>query len=1204
MEKRSSQEEKPESSKTGDGRDLLVKHPSDVMKSSQDESSFATAVPPREEYPLGSEKSAKRSTDNQIISSLDASADKELQADSSTTADLKYEEVRAQEGLLAETLASPNSDITLFASSNVLDLSAGDEEDMEERLEEESGTRESGSSVYVTATEHTPRSSATSTSRGQDSSSKKYESAEDYYDDDDDEDEDDDRKESTTSEEYDVVPLEPKLDDLAVFTAVGSGLFTRRTLSGELSTVSEISEEASQKDAGEYESQPSSPSSPDLPTTGPFLPSKSVVSAALPPQLFAQHKRVSDNLLHRPESVQEVVEEELEEYDADDKYGTLKAKKRVRRTSKGDKKNGSGSSSSSPDKDHETTAKKKDKYHGFPPARHDTSDSNGAEPTKSKDQHEGQKEEDADSTSGSFMVGQKEGMSSSSSSISLPEEPAAAVSLEPWIARRTSEKEEEETEEDGSRTRSSRTTEAATASSNREDDEEESLDSFRKQDISRTEIESQVQQQQESSSFLDKMQQDKSHSQGEEQASSSKSSSEKKKQERLESYEPMMMEEEEAEEEPGGPDIESSQATERDFAKSEFSLEQQDSQDIDEESLSGLASQTTLASAAAATSSSVPQVFSTTSGPSSLPPPAPSSLPFMIRKQTSLDEKNVRLTSSFVTTAAKPVVPSKAHLMQELDVRRLHHQVQASTQRRKEFFASQSQDVPSVSSLTAPSTRSGLTSTVSSTDVQTYPYQLLPSYTSSSSTMTSFLTESSKAPQQHLPVITSSKLQAPSLSPTASETETSTEVTAQTASIKTTPAVQSVTIDITYKSTVPSTIVLEEEDSGVNTEGYDCQSWLYINRKAEYDVWIQRLTQPPSSDQSNDSDLTEAEKSFKKQFSSLTHRMIHRKACLEMFRRVFNNTFRVDKTVTVKKNNGEFGFRIHGSKPVVVSAIEKSTAAEASGLEVGDVIITLNEINVLESSHSEVVKLAHSGPPVLKIDLLRTISCLGPATAQEMLPFGTTCLMSGFLMYKTPTKMNSWKKRWFSFNSDNILYWHAKVDDPELLGVLKLKGCRVHLENQPDPGIITRIITIRHRASNSILLSLQTASTELAVQWIEGLTKTIVDPAIDPYMIVTSTQWSKVAASAIIDPDCIGHLGKFSHVNKIWRQRYFVLKDACLVMYENASSSQPLGIIYLHGYKAQSCSMVGKKNTFEVVSSQKNLKHFWFMAESEAVKKR
>ena len=106
---------------------------------------------------------------------------------------------------------------------------------------------------------------------------------------------------------------------------------------------------------------------------------------------------------------------------------------------------------------------------------------------------------------------------------------------------------------------------------------------------------------------------------------------------------------------------------------------------------------------------------------------------------------------------------------------------------------------------------------------------------------------------------------------------------------------------------------------GICDETYKSFRWLYINKKSELDTWGQLsgtptnrspisgaptspiITRVPMEQESADSD-TESERGFKKSFETITHRMIHRKASLEMFKRLLNNTFGEHARVVLKFN--------------------------------------------------------------------------------------------------------------------------------------------------------------------------------------------------------------------------------------------------------------------------------------------------------------
>ncbi|XP_022249514.1 uncharacterized protein LOC106465477 [Limulus polyphemus] len=399
----------------------------------------------------------------------------------------------------------------------------------------------------------------------------------------------------------------------------------------------------------------------------------------------------------------------------------------------------------------------------------------------------------------------------------------------------------------------------------------------------------------------------------------------------------------------------------------------------------------------------------------------------------------------------------------------------------------------------------------------------------------------------------------------------------------------------------------EEEDAGLHLDSYCSNFWIYVGPKEELAVWNQNndesvqsassiSTSKPSLQRSESTESTLSEREFRKQYKAVTHRMIHRKSSMELYKRISSRKLEVDKQVTIQRDNGEFGFRIHGSRPVVVSAIEQGTPADNCGLEVGDIIISINGIRVLEASHSDVVKTAHTGCETLSLELARTCHLLAPIEQQP----SQHPLLSGFLQrLSIGGDTRRWCRRWFVLKTDNCLYWYKTLKASDLAGALVLHN---HVITRvPGSGSPNAFRVSRHGLPH---LYFAADDEETATRWISALSDVANNAChVDPYL---ESYLSNVHSPALIFPipDCQGYLGRLGHRWKTWRRRYFVLKDGSLYLYLDQSSSAATAMFLLHGYKFQSCTISGKKNTFEAIPPETRLKHLYFLADSENDKKR
>uniref|UniRef100_A0A8D8Z116 Na(+)/H(+) exchange regulatory cofactor NHE-RF1 n=1 Tax=Cacopsylla melanoneura TaxID=428564 RepID=A0A8D8Z116_9HEMI len=401
------------------------------------------------------------------------------------------------------------------------------------------------------------------------------------------------------------------------------------------------------------------------------------------------------------------------------------------------------------------------------------------------------------------------------------------------------------------------------------------------------------------------------------------------------------------------------------------------------------------------------------------------------------------------------------------------------------------------------------------------------------------------------------------------------------------------------RSSSAASFIYDEEDfSGIYSEPYCRGSWIHISDMDEFHIWQrpdsrEGCVDTPTGLGNVSASITSSELNFKRDYEERTRRMIHRKSYVEALHRKASKTLDSDKICTVRKTpSGSFGFRIFGDYPTVVTAIEPNMPAENSGLEVGDIIMRINNIYVANSSHNDVLEITKAVSDTMELEVARTCDVLTPSLSN--LSSRNLHVFSGPL-WKYSVSGEIWVQRHFCLKQDNCLYYYKTESETIPLGALVLHDTSVE-----SPSGKERPYSFRITKPNQYLLDLAAESESVANQWLEYFNKACSSQENIEWLSDASI---KKPPSRILSPQHSGHLFV---LGRSWKRRFCVLKNACLYIYSDISTDAAIGMICMHGYKIRSTTLLGKKFSFEIYPEDvlSDLKHFYFHADSDMDKKR
>ncbi|XP_064653194.1 uncharacterized protein LOC135503498 isoform X2 [Lineus longissimus] len=374
-----------------------------------------------------------------------------------------------------------------------------------------------------------------------------------------------------------------------------------------------------------------------------------------------------------------------------------------------------------------------------------------------------------------------------------------------------------------------------------------------------------------------------------------------------------------------------------------------------------------------------------------------------------------------------------------------------------------------------------------------------------------------------------------------------------------------------------------ENGPGVGSEGLDDAFF-----EQDQDVTNESKTHRRLESQSS----TTSEREFKRKYQHVSRKVVKRKSSLQAYERLSERICEPERKVLLERASKEqdFGFHIKGSEPVFISTIESGTIAEEAGVQVGEIIVSVNGVNCMEATRDEVIELMLKEPSKVVLELSK--SNRNPDDASE------EPIMTGYLMKQSGTALlKTWRRRYFVLKRDHCLYYYKTEAEKDPIGAIVLLNYSIIKVS--DSGIMGRKHAFKAVKYGAKSYYFAAESEHEMLNWANALNELAKSAGRTDTWLDISSPNVDVPALSIKNPDCHGNLCKLGVKRRHWRRRYCVLKDACIYYYMDVNASTAQGVAHLHGYTVLDSSPHSRKFTFTLQPPEGRMRTFFFSTENE-----